>query len=316
MPLRSLKAQTAEPAPGGLRHLDAAGAPAPTPDTTPDTESNISPLALAGGLAGTGLLAYLGLKNPGIAGRAAKFVNTIGQQSMLSGLAPLKSALGNIGAAIETSAETKSLEPLKQFLSMQTVRDALNTYRENPIPTGASKLPDWLPTPGRVMQSLDTATQGALRRAGLSGKDAERAVLQSPLDPKLAKALENPVAQYLIPFRRTPFNQFTEGFSTIGENPALSAAYAGVGAAHGAATSDEKYPVTLPLGVSLAARRGVSYGLGALAGRVLAGGKASTAGTASSLLPVSEYGITQGIEDPAARFTEPGALRALRTLSR
>jgi hypothetical protein len=64
--------------------------------------SNLAP-AVAG-VAGVGGAAYLlsKLKNaPGVMGKLGKvggFIQAIRQQEMLSGLAPLKSALGNVGS--------------------------------------------------------------------------------------------------------------------------------------------------------------------------------------------------------------------------
>lgn len=309
MPLRPLNPSGST---SKLKPLDVTTAPdAPAPDEG----GGVSPVAGLLGVAGLAGAGYLAHRVPGVP-QAMKtgleYANTFRQQLMLSGLAPLKSLLGNAGAAVETSLEGRSLAPIKAFLSPQTVRDAVAEYKLNPAPsTSGVNLPNWMPTPGRVMQALDTATQGALRRGGLSAKDAERAVLQAPLDPRMAKALDNPVARYMIPFRRTPFNQFIEGFSTIGEDPLLSAGYAGVGAVHGAATADDDMPLSIPLAISGAARRGVSYGVGTLAGRALAGGNVSTGASAGSLLPVSEYGLTQSVTDPLAPYTKPAALAAL-----
>lgn len=296
---------------------------APTEDAGTGNSWGDVPTALlaAGGIGAAALLAKkLGLTNIRNAGN---YVNSLRQQSMLSGLAPVKSFLGNVGAAVEQSALRRSMDPLKEFLSMNTVNDAINSYKANSVPTGMTKFPDWLPTPGRVMQALDDATQGALRRAGLSGDEAQSAVMQAPLPAKLQQALDSPVGRYMIPFRRTPFNQFMEGFGRFtkeGYDPIVTPAYVATGAAHGAATSEDKAPMSLPLAIAASATHGVPYALGAIGGRVLAqkysGGpvKPPDTQTVASILPVSEYGITQSIGDPFAPFEDPAALVALRKI--
>lgn len=242
---------------------------------------------------------------------------------MLSGWAPLKSILGNVGAAVAESAESRSLNPLKEMLSMETLRDAKAAWDSGGSTSEAARgvtIP-FLSTPGRVMGAFDEAAQKALQRSGMSSNEAAHAVFQTPLGENfgnMGKAFEdNPAASYLIPFRRTPFNQFYEGFKTMGKEnrdlPVL-ASYMGAGGAHGYATADEKYPVSLPLAVAASAKYGVPYSIGAIAGRILAG-KKDAGNAATGITPVSEYGITQSIQDPAAPFTEPAALRVLKQLS-
>lgn len=274
---------------------------------------------LAGGLglAAAGYVANkLGAKS--LLGKLLRGANTVRQQSMLSGLATPKSILGNVGAAGIASAERGSMAPLRELFSKATARDVAATYKANVPYPGASATPNWLPTPGRVMGAFDTATQNALQRAGLSAKEAAREVLQAPLPKRLAESLEGPVAQYLIPFRRTPFNQLMEGLQTvtpanIAANPKLSAAVGAAGAAHGYITSNDRYPLTIGLGTALASRYGVPYAVAAMIGRKLAGARTSGS-IAGSMLPVSEYGITSGIEEPLRPFTEPAALTALQRL--
>ena len=288
---------------------DAAGA-APSAPAPEDSGPSMGTM-LAGGALAAGVAALA--RKPGLAGKLLKKANAYRLQSMLSGLAVPKSALGNIGATAIASAERGSLDPLRQFFSKQTVRDAVAAYRKPVMEAGQEVLPG--PMPGRVMGAMDTATRQALQRAGMSGKEAERAVLQAPLPEALAKPLDSPTARYLIPFRRTPFNQFLEGFETmttenIRRNPKLMAGVAGAGAVHGAATADEKFPASMGLGTAAAARYGVPYALAAMAGRSLAGGKADTS-IATSMLPVSEYGIESGVTNPWSSL-EPAGLRMLR----
>lgn len=270
-------------------------------------------------MAGAGVLAA---RNPGMLGKAAEKLGAIRQQLMLSGWAPLKSVLGNVGAATYESAERGSMAPLREFFSPQTAQDFKAAWRggtpaalQGPALKVMGKE---LPTPGRFMGAMDDATQKALQRSGMTSEETARATLQTPLGGQLGKALDSPAARYLIPFRRTPFNQFFEGFETmkpanIKAHPAVMGATAAAGAVHGAATSDERYPVSLGFGTAFAGRYGVPYTLSALAGRELAGAR-STAGIAGTVLPVSEYGLESGIRDPLQAFRDPAALRALRQL--
>lgn len=267
---------------------------------------------VAAGAAGLGGL-YALSKMPGSIGKIAKLVNSARMQLMLSGLAVPKSALGNVGATAIASAERGSTKPLRELFSRQTARDAVQGYR-NAAQVGPAAAGARWHGPGRLMGALDEATRNALRRGGLSADEAERAVLQSPLNKDLADALDSPAAQYAIPFRRTPFNQFTEGLKTykpenLRQHPAISALVHGAGAAHGAATADDEYPLSVGLGTAAAARYGLPYAVGAIVGRDLAGGRQPER-LAGSALPVSEYGLASGITQPLRPFYRP----AIRTL--
>lgn len=290
------------------------------PDFAAEPESSLADVpSLAKVAGGAGLLAVAGIaaRKPSLLGKALNLANSARQQVMLTGMAVPKSILGNTGAAFVEAAERRSMAPIKEFFSKRTLQDAVATYKANPNPYPNSvQLPG--PTPGRIMNAMDTATRGAMQRAGLTAKEAERAVLQAPLDGQLGEALDSPVARYMIPFRRTPFNQFIEGLKTvktdnIKANPALMSAVLGTGAAHGAATSEDRYPLSLGLGTAVAGRYALPYSLAALLGRTLAGGR-TDAGIAGAVLPVSEYGLTTGIEDPLQPFKNPAALTALRRI--
>lgn len=304
----------------------------PTPDETADSGYGGVFTALAGalGLAGA---AYLTKGKPGLVSNVLGKANALRQQLMLSGMAAPKSLLGNVGAAGIASAERGSMAPLKELFSGETVKDAATAFKANkPAVPGGTSLPGILGLPGRLMGSLDEATQGALKRGGLSAEDAERAVLQSPLAGerfgRFGNMLQSPTANYVFPFRRTPFNQLYEGLSVlkpaslnkagdmVGELGTHNKTLAGVGAigaAHGAATADERYPVSIPLGIAATGRYGLPYGLAALAGRTLAGGSGG-GGIGSSVLPVSEYGVEEAV-DPLSAFREPAAVRALRNIT-
>jgi len=288
---------------------------------------------VVGGVAALGGAAWLlsKLKNaPGVmgkVGKAAEYVDAARKQAMLSGLALPKSLLGNVGASVSASLERGSTAPLKEMFSGQTVKDAIAAYKQNAGPVGAGNIPRGVslpgPMPGRIMGAFDDSAQKALQRGGLTAQEAEREVLQAPLPPQLAEALDSPLAQYAHPFRRTPFNQFLEGLKTLPGTkhsrifPKTTAAYAGTGAVHGAATADDDAPVSVPIAMAATGKYGYTYGLAALLARAMSGGKNQGASDiASSMLPVSEYGITQSVTDPLKPFTKPAALSALERLSR
>lgn len=296
------------------------------PQTAPATDdeafmggSTVAKVAVGGGvLAG---LAALASKLPGRVGKAAGVVNAARQQLMLSGMALPKSALGNLGAAVEASVEGKSLKPLSELLSGQTVREAVAAYKANAgLPGAAANAPRQAtlpgPMPGRIMGALDEATQSALRRSGKTAAEAERATLQAPLQGNLAEALDSPAARYVHPFRRTPFNQFIEGWMKVRnwrDNPAAMAAYTGTGAVHGAATAEDDMPMSIPLAVASSARYGLPYGVAALIARSAMGGKGG-GGIASNILPVGEYGVEQSLSDPLKPFKKPAAFTALERM--
>lgn len=336
------KGQTVEqpgvPATGGLPRKSTA-APreewVPPVDAAEDDDSMLGTAGAAVGgtalLGGAAALAAKAKNAPGLLGmlgKGANVVNAARQQLMLSGFALPKSVLGNVGAAVEAGIENRSMAPLKALLSRQTVKDAVRSYKthsgamNNPAGVGQVNLPG--PMPGRIMGALDEATQGALVRSGTkTASEAQNATLQSPLGEnfgKMGEALEGPVARYMHPFRRTPFNQFIEGHKKIANawkggpnaNRAAMGIYAGTGAVHGAATSDDNLPMSIPMATAASARYGVPYAYAAILGRTLAGGKGD-GGAASQAIPVSEYGVSQGLTDPLKSF-EPAALRALKKL--
>src|SRR3990167_5356397 len=102
---------------GGWRGRQARplpGEPVVEPDeiVSPDeADSGVSLPAVVAGGAGLAGLAYGAsklAKLPGVLGRlgtAAATANALRQQLMLSGFAPLKSLLGNVGAGLEAAVE-------------------------------------------------------------------------------------------------------------------------------------------------------------------------------------------------------------------
>lgn len=297
------------------------------PTTTPppaDEGGSMVPAVLGGAALAGG--AYALKQNPAAVksalSRLGEIINATRMTSMLSGMAAPKSVLGNVGGVINASAERRSLEPLKQFFSRQTARDFMSELRNptdeltlNPEQLGSvNKIVNPI---GRFMGAADTATRRSLGRAGLSEKEAAREVLQSPLPPQIAESLNSPIMRWVLPFRRTPINQALEGAKTLKmEHPALVAAHAAGGFATGAASKDEKYPVLPGVYSAFAGRYGVPAIGGAVLGRLAAGGKGD-AGLAGSVLPVSEYGVTQSLTEPLAPFDpeEVAAVRALRRIT-
>lgn len=291
----------------------------------PDDAPNYGLMA-AGGAALAGGMALLTHK-PGMMRQGAEYANMIRQQLMLTGLALPKSMAGNVGAAVAHGLETKSLKPLSELFSTKTLADAWDAYKANQsvgpqmgsaVRQGGANLPKWMPNPGRIMGAFDTATQSALQRGGMTAKEAEAALFQTPLGEnfgKLAPALDSDAARYIFPFRRTPYNQFYEGLKTLdlqnSAHPGLTLGYAGAGAVHGNATSDEQYPMSIPLAAAGAAKYGVPYALGALGGRAMAGGQGG-GGASGTVLPVSEYGLEQSIQNPLKPFTDPPAFSTLQ----
>lgn len=273
---------------------------------------------LAGAAAALG--GALLLRKPGMAAKVGENLNAARQQLMLTGLAAPKSLLGNVGAVIAEAAESRSLSPLKQFFSGDTARDFTDAWKAGKQvgPTAARSVDiPIINTPGRFMGAMDTATQRSLQRSGLTSKQSAARLFQTPLGEnfgKLGEAMDSPTARYVFPFRRTPFNQFFEGLQTVKpEYPhkAVTAGYAAAGAVHGAATSDEQYPVSIPLATAAAARYGVPYGGAAIVGRMLAGGKGG-GGVAGTMLPVSEYGVEQSLTDPTGPFFDPSFAKVAR----
>ncbi len=322
MPLPRLDSAGAS---GGLPKLDATAA-------SPTDESGVNLPAVGAGVAGIAGLAALAMHKPAMAAKLARGLNTLRQQLMLSGFALPKSLLGNAGAALESSLERGTTAPLREMFSGQTVSDAVSAWKAGApggaaqagqAPTGGNALTRMLSylSPGRAMGAADEAAQKALVRSGLTQKEATSVAMQAPLDPRLSEALDNPVARYVHPFRRQPFNQFLEGWGKFGKtaptnmytNPGTMALYTGAGAVHGAATADDAAPMSLPLAVAASARYGLPYAAAALIGRTLAEGKGG-GNIASSALPVSEYGFESSMSDPTRPFRKPAAITALDRL--
>lgn len=301
--------------------------------------------ALAGGAA---LAAAVAVKNPKLAktaiGKIGDFLNGVRYTSMLSGFATPQSLLGNVGEVGVQALERGSMKPIQQFFSKrtakafgkalyhgETVGPVAGGLESTAGAVGAHRLNPF----GRIMGAADKATRGALTRSGLTEKAAEAAVLQKPLEPRYAEALDSSVARTMFPFRRTPTNLFLEGFGNIRKAEgsvkkllagapllpeelrqlALTAGMGAAGGAHGAATADDSFPVSTALATALANRYGVPYAMGVFLGRHFAGGNDSTSNAISSILPFAEYGVESTLAEPFRSFN-PANAAAVRAYKR
>ncbi len=310
-----------KPAPAADPLAEFRRAPAPPPEEEGGVPGWLK--AAGAGAAGLGAIA-LASKAPGLAGKVGKGVLDLRRMSMLSGLAPLKSVLGNVGGAGYASIERGSMAPIREMLSMETLRDFGRTFKAGPAYEGAGPaegLSKWN-LPGRFMGSADTAAQNALKRAGLSSEEAAQEMLQAPVHGTLTTALSNnPVADYLVPFRRTPINQFTEGIGafkpsnlqTTGQKVALGTSLA-TGGATGLEVED---PKAIALGTALSGRRGLPFAMAATAGRMLrTGSKRDAAEAMSGMTPISDYSLSEGVTEPAKIIPKPAAINAYQQLRR
>ena len=272
---------------------------APVAATPEVADEGISPLAAgAGALAlGAGALA---LKKPQLAGKAYDALLAARYVPMLSGFAVPKSMAGNVGAVLASSAERRSMEPLKQFFSRQTARDFGRELR-TPTARGSGHVTQqagrYNPF-GRIMGAGDEATQRALQRAGLTPAQSAEQTLQTPLPASWAKPLGNRIGRTLVPFQRTPFNQFLQISKASGEHPGIAAGAALAGAATGAATEDWRTP---GLVAPFAGRYSGPFALGAVAGRAYSGGK-DAARTAFGISPTSDESMAGPIMDPLRAY--------------
>ncbi len=300
----------------GPAPITTTGARSPVPTTTDEDEGQgVLPALIGAGVVGAGALA---LRNPAAAraagSRLGRLLTGARYTSMLSGLAVPKSILGNVGAATAGAIEQRSFAPLRQFFSPTTVREfgrELVSPTTQPAAYGQAT-GRWNPF-GRIMGAGDTATQAALRRAGITAERAEELALQSPkyVVGPAKEALESPVGKLLVPFRRTGFNQFYGGLQAMKEHPRVAAGYGLAGAALG--SNEDIDPRTIGLLSPLASVYTLPFVLGATAARyrVKPGEAGRVVGGAS---PISEYGIQTLATEPFKPFYRPAAMSALRYL--
>lgn len=279
--------------------------------------------ALAAGAVGAG--AYALTRNP----KAAKYLGNaaldLRQVSMLSGLAPLKSLLGNIGAAAYGSIERGSTAPIRELLSGETLKDFGDAWKtggqflHNPGATGVEKINVF----GRFMGAADDAAKKALGRAGYTPEEASIEMLQRPLPQSVAKAVQHPVGRYVLPFRQIPFNQPYEGIASWHPDNLVSTGQkvaqgvsVGQGVATGLSTDD---PTLTGMSIATGGKRGLNVAAGTALGRLMKGNTARSAQEAvQGMSPLSEYGlgqaVTQPIVDPLRPLTQPAALTAYEKL--
>lgn len=299
-------------APGG------GGAPAGfVPD---EADSGINPWLAAAGVAGAGALG-LAIHNPTLAKTVVGGAMDLRKASMLSGLAPLKSLLGNIGGAAMGSIERGSLAPIREMLSPTTVQDAMQVFKNGPnqaVAGPATGLSKWN-LPGRFMGAFDQAGQNALQRAGYTSADAAKEMLQAPMPNKVKEVFDNnPVMDYLMPFRKTPLNQLLEGINvvkpanlqTTGQKAALATSL-GTGAATGATAED---PKTIALTTAASGRYGLPHAIAAGATHYLTGGGKRQA--TDVIDAVTDFGsmgrgVMGPLVDPTSVIPKPAAFNAL-----
>ncbi len=244
----------------------------PLPSTVTSGEDNVNPWLVGAGAIGAGALA-LAAKKFGLGGLASA-AQAARKTSMLSGLAPLKSFLGNVGGAAYGSIERGSLAPIREMLSPETLKEAVQVFKQGPneaIAGPAAGLSKWN-IPGRVMGAFDEAGQNALQRAGYSPSESAREMLQAPLPRDLAKAFENPVADFLVPFRKTPYNALKEGFGTFNADTLGKKAALGTSLATGALAGQAEDPKTIGITTAASGRYGLPHAMAAGASRAFFGG--------------------------------------------
>lgn len=327
--------------------MDSAGGAPPGPrpvdpsELAGDGDSSINwPAVIGGGALAAG--AYALTRNSGVASKVMNGVNDVRRLSMLSGLAPLKSLLGNVGGTAYESIERGSMAPLRELFSGGTVQDIGRLLKQGPNQalagpaTGISKYN----LPARFMGALDEASQNALVRSGVMHDPAEvaarvakgvpvadateksargaaaRAMLQSPVVPPWDTA--NPVAGYVVPFYRTAANQFGQGMNALDPRfmtkgrVAANAVSAGTGFLEGENVED---PKTLALGTAASGRYGLTHMIGQAAGRTMAGGsKKSVSDVFKNIGPVSDYSVAEAFTQPKQILPPPAAISAIEYL--
>jgi hypothetical protein len=229
---------------------------------------------------------------------------------MLSGFALPKSIAGNVGAGIVSSLERRSTKPLTELFSRQAVKD-FGRELVHPTARGTGQVAQqagrYNPI-GRVMGAADEATQKALQRAGMTPAQSAEQTLQTPLPAQWAKPLGTRLGRTIVPFQRTPFNQFIQSFKATSEHPGIAGASALAGAATGATTEDY---ITPGLAAPLSGRYSGPFLMGAIAGRALSGGQDAER-VGFGLSPTSDSAVTDPILNPSRSFLRPSVLSMLR----
>jgi hypothetical protein len=264
-------------------------------------------------------------RRPDLAKRAIDIGLAARYPLLLSGFAVPKSIAGDIGAAINVSAKQRSLNPLRQLFSRETLRDVKQAFRE-PLTRGTHELSEIASRqaddpiiqrimqanlPGRVMGAFDIGTRRALQRVGLTPEQAATEVLQNPIPAEYAKALSGRVGRFGVPFQRTGFNVVFGGLDEMQKNPAIAAAAAGAGFGTGEVTDD---PIKASLMTPLAGRNALSFALGTIASRVRQGGQRAGEQAAFGLSPIGDETFVGPIARPLRSFERPAYLSVLKFL--
>jgi hypothetical protein len=222
--------------------------------------------AILGGLAG------LALSNPK---KAFDVYQQLRVAGFLSGLAPIKSAAGNIGAVGTKAFENWSTRPIVEAMRVPTnTKNFIHAWKnpENPEHyAGVGKIN----LPGRFINAGDRTTTKLLQRAGVSLDEAQEVLLTAPNalgNGTLEKFLRTRLGQFLVPFRQTPVNAGVEGGKAInelfsnsswagksGRRKALTAA--SIPAGYVAGQESDNLPLLMVL-TALAGPRGIPMGLG------------------------------------------------------
>ena len=263
----------------------------------PQNKENPIAAGLAGALGGAALM------NPMTTGRFLKDLRTT---SLLSGYAPAKSLLGNVGAAGNAAMLTGSTKPITEMLRLPTnTRNFGAAWKAGANP---SETPGFrrMNIPGRLMGAADATAQQALERGGVSTAQAQNLLLTEPNVAAQALGLKNPVGEYLMPFQKTNFNQFKGIQNMAGANPNFSKARqmglaAGYGGAGYIAGQESQNPVALSMMAALTGPFAPAFLLGAV----------PSAGPriAESLTPISGWTLGRDLSDPLHWLTNPGFMR-------
>lgn len=276
-----------------------AGATAGTALTYPPDKEHPVAAGLVGALLGAAAA------NPVAMGRLWRDARTT---SLLSGLAPAKSALGNLGAIGNASLLSGSAKPILEALRLpENTKNFLQAWKSGANPSDVPSFKRFN-LPGRLMGAADQTTQQILERGGLSEAQGKNLLLTENNNAAAAMGLKNPVGEYIVPFQKTNFNQL-KGIENIaganknfprGKQMALAAGYGGAGYLAGKQTNN---PVLIGLLSSLGGPFGAPFLLGA----------AGSAGPriAESLSPISGWTLGRDLYDPFRWITNPGFSRFL-----
>jgi len=226
--------------------------------------------------------------------------------SMLSGLAPIKSAAGNLGshliAVLENKSSVSRLEPLKVLTNVRAIAKDLKTgwvHNTNPAMTaGIGKFN----IPGRIMGAGDYAATESLVRAGVTRADAREIMLTNANAIAKWPPFKGRAGQFFIPFKTIPFNQLGQALTRWKKYPGVYTAAVVLGAMSGAKIKDKEQLAILSAFAG-------PYAVPFLAGAAISGGARNLEG----ISPIPEWGIVKTLTKPWSAFTDSPARRWFRT---